>query len=84
MTPMNSSDANEIIFGYEVAANHLEHTAALFVAIAKLADSDEPDLTAVITLAKLGTDIAETAATDAREAGADAARELQAVTEGKQ
>lgn len=76
---MNRSTANDIIFGYEVAANHLEHVSALFEAIARLVDSDKPDLSTAATLARLGIDVADLAGCEAKEAGEAAERELQRV-----
>ncbi|MBZ9568498.1 hypothetical protein [Modicisalibacter tunisiensis] len=76
---MNRSDANEIVFGYEVSATRFEHVSALFEVIARLVDSDKPDLSTAATLARLGIDVADLAGCEAKEAGEAAERELQRV-----
>lgn len=77
---MNRQEANDIIFGYEVAANHLERVSALFEVIARLVDSDKPDLSTAATLARLGIDVADLAGYEAKEAGEAAEQALSQAT----
>lgn len=77
---MNRQEANAIVFGFEVAANHLEHVSALFEAIARLVDSDKPDLSTAATLARLGIDVADLAGCEAKEAGLHAEQALSQAT----
>ncbi|MCE8053180.1 hypothetical protein HOP61_17960 [Halomonas daqingensis] len=79
---MNRSAANEIIFGYEVAVNHLEHCQGLFEAIVRLiATGGAGDLTTALTLARLGIDQTDLAQSEVRVAGMDAERMLEAAVQ---
>lgn len=77
---MNRAAAYDIIFQFESTATQLERLRGLFDAISRLIDTGQAnDLTTALVLARLGSDQTDLAESEARAAGMDAERELQAI-----
>ncbi|WP_280554539.1 hypothetical protein [Halomonas sp. 25-S5] len=78
---MNRQEANAIVFGFEAASTRLEHTEALFEAIASLLDTHRPaDHMTVLKLAQLGKEVASDGMSEAYEAGLHAEQALSQAT----